>query len=120
MVNLASYSTKSLIDEVKRRIQNGSDIMKYHCLPGRKIIIQGYDMGDHYGHNVKKGSQRHLALKYLTSDSDLMYELLKRILNGNQNAFNQWYMFLASGETGEVYRISRWRDEKSLQSKGDS
>ena len=103
MADVGSYKTSDLIGEVRRRIENGSDIMKYHCLAGRRIRLLGTDGGDYYGYGVRLGSRRHLALKYDVSDHDLMYEIQRRILNGSANAFNQWSLFLKSGEAAPGY-----------------
>jgi len=83
-MNLDSYCSEDLIDELERRVRTGSNLYKkYDCLP--RTLYLRHDIIE-YCTRLKKGSQRDLALRNpnIVKDQDLMWQIQSRIINGRQ------------------------------------
>jgi hypothetical protein len=94
-MNLESYTNRALCDEIRRRAQNGSDLLKYNIISTYSYVPgKNYD-SCYYTRRCNEGSRRSQNLKFKVSDQDLMAEIQRRIGERYDDAAREYVMMLA-------------------------
>ena len=92
MVSTTSYTSKDIMNEIRKRASKGEDVMQYYFIGGQTIRFLGpggYGPSKD-GSNCRKGSQRYIALQTLLSTEELMREIQSRVLSGRKTAWFEW------------------------------
>ncbi len=82
--NIEDYRNQDLMSEVERRIRKGSQLLDLFPETLSTAFYPG--MNDRRP-KLRQGSKRSLALKYHFKDEELVWELTRRFLNGEKDAY---------------------------------